>query len=144
MAKIDVERHLKIVEKIPLLRNLSMSQTQKVLQAGNLETHPIGHILFREGSRSTGNRNGGIGSHHRRFLSGRPLECSGRRLCIRQVVPITANAIQLHLNASSRRAFVLFQRPDGCAKQISNIRSSVPGWISDIWSGLPGERHCCR
>ena len=53
MAKIDVKKHLKIVEKIPFLRNLSMHQIEQVLKAGNLETYPGGHTLFRTGDRST-------------------------------------------------------------------------------------------
>ncbi|MFT5367563.1 MAG: CRP/FNR family cyclic AMP-dependent transcriptional regulator [Candidatus Latescibacterota bacterium] len=54
MAKIDVTRHLKIVEKIPFLKSLSVYQIQQLLKAGNIETHPFGHTLFRQGDRSVG------------------------------------------------------------------------------------------
>ena len=54
MAKIDVTRHIKIVEKIPFVKNLSIRQIQQVLKAGNLETHPFGASLFRQGDKSLG------------------------------------------------------------------------------------------
>jgi hypothetical protein len=54
MAKIDVTRHLKIVEKIPFLKSLSVHQIQQLLKAGNIETHPFEHTLFRQGDRSVG------------------------------------------------------------------------------------------
>jgi len=50
--KIDVTRHIKIVEKIPFVRNLSMHQVQQVLHIGRLETHPVGHLLCKEGEKS--------------------------------------------------------------------------------------------
>lgn len=50
--KIDVTRHIKIVEKIPFVRNLSMHQVQQVLHIGRLETHPVGHMLCKEGEKS--------------------------------------------------------------------------------------------
>lgn len=50
--KIDVKRHIKIVEKIPFVKNLSMHQVQQVLQAGHLETYPEGHILCKDGEKS--------------------------------------------------------------------------------------------
>ncbi len=50
--KIDITRHLKIVEKIPFVRNLSMHQVQQVLKIGRLETHPVGHVLCRDGEKS--------------------------------------------------------------------------------------------
>ena len=55
MAKVqfDVNRHLKIVEKIPFVHGLSMSQVQKVLQAGRLEMFSDGHVLCRDGENST-------------------------------------------------------------------------------------------
>lgn len=54
MAKIDINRHIKIVEKIPLVKNLSVYQLQQVLKAGNLETQPFGYTLFRQGDKSMG------------------------------------------------------------------------------------------
>lgn len=51
--KIDVTRHLKIVEKIPFVRNLSMHQVQQVLKAGAVETYPVGHFLCKDGEKST-------------------------------------------------------------------------------------------
>ncbi|MBT3605545.1 MAG: cyclic nucleotide-binding domain-containing protein [Candidatus Latescibacteria bacterium] len=53
LKKIDVTRHIKIVEKIPFVRNLSLHQMQQVLQAGSLETHPVGHLLCKDGEKST-------------------------------------------------------------------------------------------
>jgi CRP-like cAMP-binding protein len=54
MAKIDVTRHIKIVEKIPFLQNLSVRQIQQVLKAGNIETFPAETVLFHQGDRSVG------------------------------------------------------------------------------------------
>lgn len=54
MAKIDATRHIKIVEKIPLLKSLSLYQLQQILKAGNLETHPFGYTLFRQRDKSMG------------------------------------------------------------------------------------------
>lgn len=51
--KIDVNRHLKIVEKIPFVRNLSMHQVQQVLHTGRLETFGVGHLLCKDGENST-------------------------------------------------------------------------------------------
>lgn len=51
--KLDLTRHLKIVEKIPFVRNLSMHQVQQVLNAGRLETCAAGHILCKNGENST-------------------------------------------------------------------------------------------
>ncbi len=50
--KIDVTRHIKIVEKIPFVRNLSMHQVQQVLNIGRLETHPVGYVLCKDGEKS--------------------------------------------------------------------------------------------
>ena len=50
--KIDVTRHIKIVEKIPFVHNLSMHQVQQVLHIGRLETHAVGHLLCKEGEKS--------------------------------------------------------------------------------------------
>jgi len=50
--KIDVTRHIKIVEKIPFVRNLSMHQVQQVLNIGRLETYPVGHVLCKDGEKS--------------------------------------------------------------------------------------------
>jgi len=55
MAKVhvDVTRHLKIVEKIPFVRGLAISQMQKVLHAGHLETFTDGQVLCKAGENST-------------------------------------------------------------------------------------------
>ena len=50
--KIDVTRHIKIVEKIPFVRNLSVHQMQQVLHIGRLETYSGGHVLCKEGEKS--------------------------------------------------------------------------------------------
>jgi len=52
MAKLDVKRHLAIVQKIPFIKSLSTHQAQQVLKAGNLETRPFGNTLFRQGDKS--------------------------------------------------------------------------------------------
>ena len=51
--KVDLSRHFKAVEKIPLVRNLSMHQVQQVLKAGHLEMYPAEHVLCRYGENST-------------------------------------------------------------------------------------------
>ena len=50
--KIDVTRHIKIVEKIPFLRGLSIHQMQQVLHTGHLETYSAGQILCSAGEKS--------------------------------------------------------------------------------------------
>ena len=54
MAKIDINKHIKIVEKIPLVKTLSSYQLQQVLRCGNLGSEPFGYTLFRQGDKSLG------------------------------------------------------------------------------------------
>jgi CRP-like cAMP-binding protein len=54
MAKIDINKHIKIVEKIPLVKTLSSYQLQQVLRCGNLGSEPFGYTLFRQGDKSIG------------------------------------------------------------------------------------------
>ena len=51
--QVDVSQYLKIVEKIPFVRGLSMNQVKNVLQIGNFESHPEDAVLCREGENST-------------------------------------------------------------------------------------------
>jgi len=54
MAKqVNLTRHLKIVEKIPFVKGLSLHQVQQVLKAGSLETMQAGQVLCRDGEKST-------------------------------------------------------------------------------------------
>ena len=51
--QVNLTRHLKIVEKIPFVKGLSLHQVQQVLKAGSLETMQAGQVLCRDGEKST-------------------------------------------------------------------------------------------
>ena len=51
--KIDLNRRIGIIQKIPLFAGLSLDQIQLILKATNLESLPVGHVLFKSGDKST-------------------------------------------------------------------------------------------
>ena len=53
MAKASIADNLKVIEKIPLFQGLSPNQVRQLLDAGQMKTCERGHILCREGDKST-------------------------------------------------------------------------------------------
>ena len=53
MAKSSIADNLKVIEKIPLFQGLSPNQVRQVLDTGQITTFEKGHVLCREGDKST-------------------------------------------------------------------------------------------
>tara|TARA_B100000029_G_C17083772_1_gene781548 strand:+ start:139 stop:594 length:456 start_codon:yes stop_codon:yes gene_type:complete len=53
MAKSPLADNLKIIEKIPFFQALSPNQVHQLLDAGRMLTYEKGHLLCREGDKST-------------------------------------------------------------------------------------------
>ena len=53
MGKASIADNLKVIEKIPLFQGLSPNQVRQLLDAGQMTSFEKGHVLCREGDKST-------------------------------------------------------------------------------------------